>query len=141
MAPAAYLPTHDKLYFAHGVDMNQSEMIKHHGNLILDTDWPPSQFLGSITGYEWFISAKLHPKIAPSPSPTEKVYGVVFKVDEQVIQSMIQMGRGYDMVMKQVEVSYYKPDFESNIGPPPMMNMPGSSAAARFATWRPMTCA
>jgi gamma-glutamylcyclotransferase (GGCT)/AIG2-like uncharacterized protein YtfP len=121
MATSVYLPKHNKIYFAHGVDMNQTEMLKAHGTLILDTDWPPSQFLGSITGYEWFISAKLHPKIAPSPSSTEKVYGVVYKVDELVIESMTAMGKGYDMEMKQMEVSYYVPDFESNIGPPPMI--------------------
>jgi hypothetical protein len=121
MAPAAYLPTHNKLYFAHGVDMNQSEMLRLHGNLILDDDWPPSQRLGSITGYEWFISHKFTPKIAPSPSPTEKVYGVVYQVDQLAIESFTEMGRVYDMQMKMVEVTYYKPDFESNIGPPPMV--------------------
>jgi hypothetical protein len=121
MAPAAYLPIHNKLYFAHGVDMNQIEMLRLHDNLILDEDWPPSQRLGSISGYEWFISNKFTPKIAPSPSPTEKVYGIVYQVDQLAIESFTEMGKVYDMQMKMVEVTYYKPDFESNVGPPPMV--------------------
>jgi hypothetical protein len=49
---AASIPNHNKLYFAHGIDINQSQMLSVYGNLILDTDWPPSQFLGSISGYK-----------------------------------------------------------------------------------------
>ena len=101
--------------------MKQSQMLSVYGNLILDTNWPPSQFLGSISGYKWFISNKLRPSIAPSPSTTEKVYGVVYQVDERVIEAMADMGKEHDMELKELEVAYYQPDFASNTAPPLMV--------------------
>ena len=101
--------------------MNQSEMIRLHGNLILDEDFPPSPRLGSISGYEWFISHKFTPKIAPSPNPADKVYGVVYQVDVLAIQSFVELGKVYDMSMEEVQVTYYKPDINSNVAPPPLI--------------------
>jgi hypothetical protein len=42
-------------------------------------------------------------------------------VDERVIEAMADMGKEYDMELKELEVAYYWPDFASNTTPPLIM--------------------